>query len=158
MDDITTPVQPQDVHNGDAVGAVLPRPDNPIIVQNFDDELVDEKLLRRLSEMMKTLRVKGDNDDPWTRDERICSIMCHELLTVGYTTIKNKRMDRGDRPVGALHYGSVLNIVRVGPVSEFITPDEATEHMWCWNQKAIEIMEIYPDFNDFYDVWNGVLE
>jgi hypothetical protein len=106
--------------------------------------------------MTKTLRVKGDSDDPWTRDERIRSIMCRELLTVGYTTIRNK-MDRGDRPVGPLRYGSARNIVRVGPVSEFIAPDEETERMWCWNQKAIEIMERYPDFDDFYDVWNGVL-
>ena len=67
-------------------------------------------------------------------------------------------MDQGDRPVGALCYGSARNIVHVGPVSEFIAPDEATESMWCWNQKAIEIMERYPDFEDFYDAWNGVLE
>jgi hypothetical protein len=36
-------------------------------------------------------------------------------------------------------------------------PDEEIEWMWCWNQKAIKIMERYPDFDQYFDVWNGVL-
>ena len=66
-------------------------------------------------------------------------------------------MDQGDWPLGELHYGSALQIVRIGPVCEFIAPDEETERMWCWNQKAIQIMEKYPDFDKYFDVWNGVL-
>jgi len=151
------PLQPQADHNQDAVGAILPPRDNPIIIQNFEDELVEEKLLRHLAAMTKTLRVSGDKDAPWTREDKIRSMMCRELLTVGYSTIRRK-MDQGDRPLGELHYGSALQIVKIGPVCEFIAPDEEVECMWCWNQKAIELMERYPDFELFYGVWNGVLD
>jgi len=145
VDGITTPCN----HKMSKIEMPLVRSSLILIIpsssKHFENELVDEKLLCHLSEMAKTLRrVKGDKDIPWTSDDRICSMMCHDLLTVGYSTIKNK-MDRGDQPVGDLHYRSALKIVCVGPVSEFIMLDEATERMRCWNQKAIKIMERYPD-------------
>ena len=47
--------------------------------------------------------------------------------------------------------------LKIGPVSDYITPDEDVERFSCWNQKAIEIIDRWPTFDDFYDVWNGVL-
>jgi hypothetical protein len=82
--------------------------------------------------------------------------MCRELLTVGYTDIKAK-MVRGDMPLSDLHYGSGRMFLKIGTVTEFVTPVEDVERLWCWNQKAIEIMERWPTFDDFFDVWSGVL-
>jgi hypothetical protein len=49
--------------------------------------------------------------------------------------------------------------LKIGPVSDYITPDEDLERFSCWNQKAIEIIDRWPTtFDDFYDVWNGVLD
>jgi hypothetical protein len=63
-------------------------------------------------------------------------------------------MERGDVPLGNLRYGSASNSLMVGPVVEFISPLEECERMWCTNQKAIDIMERWPTFDDFYDAWN----
>jgi hypothetical protein len=92
----------------------------------------------------------------WTREERVRAIMSRELLTVGYGHIKAK-MNRGDTPLSDLHYGSARMFLKIGPVSDYITPDEDLERFSCWNQKAIEIIDRWPTFDDFYDVWNEVL-
>jgi hypothetical protein len=42
-------------------------------------------------------------------------------------------------------------------VVDFIAPLEEVEEMWCANQKAIDIINRWPTFDDFYDVWNGRL-
>jgi hypothetical protein len=42
-------------------------------------------------------------------------------------------------------------------VVDFIAPLEEVEEMWCANQKAIDIIDRWPTFDDFYDVWNGQL-
>jgi hypothetical protein len=82
--------------------------------------------------------------------------MSRELLTVGYGHIKVK-MNRGDTPLSDLHYGSARMFLKIGLVSDYITLDEDLERFSCWNQKAIEIIDRWPTFDDFYDVWNGVL-
>ena len=122
------------------------------------NDFVDEKILHYLSKLSEDIKRGADDEEHerWDREDRVKNIMCYELLTVGFDDIKVK-MDNGDVPRGILRYGSAEKTVKVGPVSDFIAPDEDTESMWCRNQKAIEIMEKYPDFDDFYDVWNGYL-
>jgi len=125
---------------------------DPPVVSNED--IIDEHLLTYLSGMNRNfIDARTTYLD---EEERINMMMCRELLTVGYRHIKQK-MDRGDVPLGNLRYGSAWTFVRVGPMTEFVAPDDDVEMMWCWNQKAIEIIEKWPTFDDFYDVWNGVL-
>jgi anti-sigma28 factor (negative regulator of flagellin synthesis) len=128
---------------------LLPRVDQQLMVE----ELVDNQLLRYLQSMSSTL--DDTRYELEEREERIRLMMCRELLTVGYKIIKDK-MDIGEIPLGELRYGSASTFVRVGPVSEFVAPRLDVERMWCCNQKAIDIMERWPTFDDFYDVWNGV--
>jgi hypothetical protein len=128
--------------------------ERPNIIKPDEDELVDQRLLDHLTEMSQALSQTHHGD--WMRDDRIRAIMCRELLTVGYDHIKAK-MERGEMPLGDLHYGSARMFLKIGPVSEFITPVEDVEHLWCWNQKALEIMERWPSFDDFFDVWSEVL-
>jgi hypothetical protein len=118
------------------------------------EDLIDNQLLRYLHSMSRTL--DDTRYELEEREERIRLMMCRELLTVGYKKIKDK-MDRGEIPLGELRYGSASTFVRVGPVTEFVAPRLDVEMMWCCNQKAIDIMERWPTFDDFYDVWNGVL-
>jgi len=129
----STSVQPQQIAN---------------IVEADDDNLIDRRLLLDLSDM--EIMIDRNTD---TAEERVLSIMCQELLTVGYQHIKAK-MNRGDVPLGNLCYGSAWNSLKVGPVVEFISPLEECECMWCANQKAIDVMERWPTFDDFYDDWN----
>jgi len=131
---------------------VRPQHRADIVGPEYED-LIDTRLLLDLAEMEDTI-----DSDPWalTREEKVLSIMCRELKTVGYRHIKAK-MDRGDIPVGDLRYGSAWNFIKVGPVVEFVTPLEEVEVMWCTNQKAIEIIDRWPTFDDFYDVWNARL-
>jgi hypothetical protein len=125
---------------------------DPFVSQ--EEELVDERLLRYLSAMTRTLRDARKHH--LDEEDRVRLLMCRELLTVGYRHVKQK-MDRGDLPLGDLHYGSAWTFVRVGPVTDFVAPHVDVEMMWCWNQKAIKIIARWPTFDDFYDVWNGVL-
>jgi hypothetical protein len=97
------------------------------------------------------------NPYAYTREEKVMSIMCRELKTVGYRYIKAK-MDNGEIPLGDLRCGSAWCALKVvGPVVDFIAPLEEVEEMWCANQKAIDIIDRWPTFDDFYDVWNGRL-
>lgn len=130
------------------------RRERPNIVQPPDDALVDMRLLHHLYEMDETLN--ETRPAFWDREDRIRAIMCRELLTVGYRSIKTK-MNRGQMPLSDLRCGSAWTQLKVGPVTEFVTPVEDVERLWCSNQKAIEIVDRWPTFDDFYDVWNGVL-
>jgi hypothetical protein len=123
--------------------------ERPNIIEPDEDELVDRRLLDHLNEMSQALSRTHYGD--WTRDDRVRTIMCRELLTVGYDHIKAK-MERGEMPLSDLHYGSARMFLKIGPVTEFITPGEDVEHLWCWNQKALEIMQRWPSFDDFFDV------
>jgi hypothetical protein len=67
-------------------------------------------------------------------------------------------MDNGEIPLGDLRCGSAWCTLKVRPVVDFIAPLEEVEEMWCANQKAIHIIDRWPTFDDFYDVWNGRLE
>jgi hypothetical protein len=82
--------------------------------------------------------------------------MCRELKTVGYQHIKAK-MDNVEIPLGDLCCGSAWCAFKVGPVVDFIAPLEEVEEMWCAYQKAIDIIDRWHTFDDFYDVWNGRL-
>lgn len=117
------------------------------------DDDIDLRLLLDLAELERTI---NRNPDYYTREEQILSLMCRELKTVGYRHIKAK-MDRGDVPLGDLRYGSAWTSLKVGPVLEFIAPLDEVEEMWCVNQKAIDIIDRWPTFDDYYDVWNGRL-
>jgi hypothetical protein len=90
------------------------------------------------------------------REDRVREIMSRELLTVGKGHIKDK-MNRGDMPLSDLHYGSARMFLKIGLVSEYITPVEDVERLLCWNQKSLEIMDRWPTFDNLDDVWNGVL-
>jgi hypothetical protein len=129
--------------------------ERPNIIEPDEDEFVDRRLLDHLAGVSQDLSRTYHGD--WTRDDRIRAIMCRELLTVGYDHIKAK-MERGERPLSDLHYGSARMFLKIGPVTEFITPVEDVERLWCWNQKAVEIMERWPTFEDFFDVWSDVLD
>jgi hypothetical protein len=68
-------------------------------------------------------------------------------------------MTIGEIPLGDLCCGtSAWCALKVGPVVDFIAPLEEVEEMRCSNQKAIDIIERWPTFDDFYYVWNGRLE
>jgi hypothetical protein len=138
------------------VTTIHPQPhEHPHIVEPEDDDLVERRLLGHLTQMSETLSQTSHGN--WMRDDsRVRAIMCQELLTMGYTHIKAK-MVRGDMPLSDLHYGCGRTFLKIGPVTEFVTPVEDVERLWCWNQKAVEIMERWPTFDDFFDVWSGVL-
>jgi hypothetical protein len=147
--DASSPVQPRS-----SVASHLPPDDRPNIIEPDEDESVERRLLDHLAEMSLTLCHTYHR--AWTREQRVQAIMSRELLTVGYGHIKAK-MNRGDTPLSDLHYGSARMFLKIGPVSDYITPVEDVERFSCWNQKAIEIIDRWPTFDDFYDVWNGVL-
>lgn len=146
-----------DVHSSINVSLSQAREDQSYAHQadfSVSEDMINERLLHLLHEMNRTL-----NDTRYgqgEREDRVRLIMCRELLTLGYKDIKNK-MERGDIPLGDLHYGSASSSVRVGPVTEFVAPHLDVERMWCWNQKAVDIIDRWPTFDDYYDVWNGEL-
>jgi hypothetical protein len=109
------------------------------------EDLVDNQLLCYLHFMSRTLddtRYELEEREAWIR-----LMICHELLTVRYKRIKDK-MDRGDIPLGELRYGSASTFMQVGLVTEFVAPCFDVEMMWCCNQKAIDIMERWPTFDN----------
>lgn len=118
------------------------------------EDMINDRLLRLLHNMNRTLNETRYGQGE--REDRVQLIMCRELLTFGYKDVKDK-MDRGEIPLGDLHYGSASTFVQVGPVTEFVAPRLDVERMWCWNQKAVDIIDRWPTFDDYYDVWNGVL-
>jgi hypothetical protein len=122
------------------------------MVGALENELIHEKILRRLSKMDLLIPCGHKFLVERDREDRILTIMCRELLTVGYMDIKNK-MDKGEVPLGKVVSVNVKK-VKVGPVVEFITPDDKLEGLLCANQKAILLVTRWKTAEDFIRSWN----
>jgi hypothetical protein len=122
------------------------------MVATLETELVHEKLLRRLSKMELLIPHGNIFLVERDREDRILTLMCRELLTVGYMDIKRK-MDNGEVPLGRVASVNVKK-VKVGPVVDFITPDEKLEGLLCANQKAIRLVMKWKTAEEFVQSWN----
>jgi hypothetical protein len=58
-----------------------PQPHRPNIIPPDDEDLIDCRLLLDLAEMEGTI---DRNPYAYTREEKVMSIMCRELKTIGY--------------------------------------------------------------------------
>jgi len=96
------------------------------MVAALETELVHEKLLCCLSKM--ELLIPCGHFVERDQEDRLLIIMCHELLTVGYMDIKRK-MENGEEPLGKVVSAVNFKKIKVGPVVDFITPDEKLEKL-----------------------------
>jgi len=124
------------------------------IVEPTDDEIFVNKNIAK--EVLSYDHFISMDIDNWTREDEVLTLMCKELINVGYRDIKGK-MDRGDRPMGELQYGNARMVFKVGPIIDFIAPVEEIERLCCINQKAIEIITRWPTFDGYFAAWNGVI-
>jgi hypothetical protein len=74
--------------------SLLFHPSN-IVPPSDDDIYIERQLLLDLIEMEGTIH---RNPYAYNREDKVLSMMCRELKTVGYRHIKAK-MDRGDSPI-----------------------------------------------------------
>ena len=58
--------------------------------------------------------------------------------------------------MGYIPYGGARAPYRVWPIKEFVQPVEEVEHLWCKNEKAIEMITAWPTFHQFFNEWKQV--